>query len=57
MQMTGDTLQEKLNALCSWCRHTEFIHSDQDAGPCLFSECKCPRFFPLPERTEHQTER
>ena len=30
---------------CPGCRHSEFIHSD--VGPCLFSECKCPRFFPV----------
>ena len=30
---------------CSGCRHSEFIHTD--IGPCLFSACKCPRFFPV----------
>jgi predicted nucleic-acid-binding Zn-ribbon protein len=30
---------------CSGCRHSEFIHAD--TGPCLFSACTCPRFFPV----------
>ena len=40
-------LSASLASPCSWCRHSEFIHTD--VGPCLFSECKCPRFFPLAE--------
>jgi hypothetical protein len=35
---------------CSWCRHSEFVHTD--SGPCLFSECKCLRFFPMMEPAE-----
>jgi hypothetical protein len=35
---------------CSWCRHSEFVHTDR--GPCLFSECKCPRFFLMLETAE-----
>lgn len=40
-------LGASLASLCSWCRHSEFIHSE--SGPCLFSECRCPRFFPIVE--------
>lgn len=38
-------LDPSLAISCSWCRHSEFVHTD--SGPCLFSECKCPRFFPM----------
>ena len=38
-----------LITLCSRCHHSEFIHSDPTDGPCLFSECKCPRFAPKPQ--------
>lgn len=41
-------LDASLASACSWCQHAEFIHSD--AGPCLFSECECPRFFPMVDR-------
>jgi hypothetical protein len=40
-------LDASLASACSWCRHGEFIHTGN--GPCLFSECKCPRFFPVAE--------
>jgi hypothetical protein len=40
------TYNTKLITLCSRCHHSEFIHSDPTGGPCLFSECKCPRFAP-----------
>lgn len=40
-------LDSSLASLCSWCRHSEFIHTE--SGPCLFSECTCPRFFPMAE--------
>ena len=40
-------LDASLASLCSWCRHSEFIHTE--SGPCLFSECTCPRFFPVVE--------
>ena len=40
-------LDASLGSLCSCCRHSEFIHTE--SGPCLFSECKCPRFFPMVE--------
>jgi hypothetical protein len=39
-------LDASLASLCS-CRHSEFIHTE--SGPCLFSECKCPHFFPMVE--------
>ena len=45
-------LHASLVTFCSWCRHSEFVHSDREAEGCLFSECKCPRFFPLPEGTD-----
>ena len=35
-------LDASLGSPCSWCRHSEFVHTE--SGPCLFSECKCPRF-------------
>jgi hypothetical protein len=38
-----------LITLCSRCHHSKFIHGDPTAGPCLFSECKCPRFVPKPQ--------
>ena len=38
-------LDASLAIPCSSCRHSEFVHTD--SGPCLFSECKCPRFFPM----------
>jgi hypothetical protein len=44
-------LGASLASACSWCQHSEFIHTDP--GPCLYSECKCPRFFPMVDRTEH----
>lgn len=44
-------LDASLASLCSWCRHSEFIHSE--SGPCLFSECTCPRFFPVVESAPH----
>jgi hypothetical protein len=40
-------LAPSLASPCSACRHSEFIHSD--SGPCLFSECMCPTFFPVAE--------
>ena len=43
------TFNTRLIALCSRCHHSEFIHSDPTGGPCLFSECKCPRFAPKPQ--------
>jgi hypothetical protein len=43
-----------LITLCSRCHHSEFIHSDPTAGPCLFSECKCPRFAPQPQPKDSQ---
>ena len=43
-----------LITLCSWCHHSEFIHSDPTAGPCLFSECECPRFVPKPQPKDSQ---
>ena len=38
-------LDASLTRPCSWCRHSEFIHSD--IGPCLFSECSCQHFLPM----------
>jgi hypothetical protein len=43
-----------LITMCSRCHHSEFIHSDPTAGPCLFSECKCPRFVPKPQPKDSQ---
>ena len=40
-------LDASLASRCSWCRHSEFIHTE--SGPCLFGECRCPRFFPMVE--------
>jgi hypothetical protein len=40
-------LDANLAGPCSSCRHSEFIHSE--IGPCLFNECKCPRFLPMVE--------
>ena len=42
-------LDASLATYCSWCRHSEFVHSDRETGPCLFSECECPQFFPMIE--------
>jgi hypothetical protein len=39
----------KLITSCYLCHHSEFIHSDPTGGPCLFSECRCPRFVPKPQ--------
>ena len=44
-------LDASLVSACSWCQHSEFIHTD--AGPCLFCACKCPRFFPTVDRTDY----
>lgn len=41
-----------LDTFCSWCRHSEFVHSDRETGVCLFSECQCQLFFPMVERTD-----
>lgn len=38
-------LDASLSKACSWCRHSEFIHGER--GPCLYSECECPLFFPM----------
>jgi hypothetical protein len=35
-------LDASLGSPCSGCGHSEFVHTE--SGPCLFSECKCPRF-------------
>jgi hypothetical protein len=43
-------LDASLAIPCSGCRHSEFVHTD--GGPCLFSECKCPRFFPMVRAAE-----
>jgi hypothetical protein len=43
------TFNTRLVTLCSLCHHSEFIHSDPTGGPCLFPECKCPRFIPKPQ--------
>jgi hypothetical protein len=40
-------LDASLSSLCFGCRHSEFVHTD--SGLCLFSECRCPRFFPVDE--------
>ena len=39
----------RLVTLCSRCHHSEFLHCDPAGGPCLFSECMCPRFAPQPQ--------
>jgi hypothetical protein len=44
------TSNTRLITLCSRCHHSEFIHSDSTGGPCLFSECNCPRYAPKPSR-------
>jgi len=44
-------LDASLASPCSWCRHSEFIHTE--SGPCLFSECTCLRFFPMVESAPH----
>ena len=44
-----------LVTFCSWCRHSEFVHSERESGLCLFSECQCPCFFPMVERAEPLT--
>ena len=43
-------LDASLATPCSWCRHSEFIHGE--SGPCLYSECKCPRFLPMAHGTQ-----
>jgi hypothetical protein len=45
--MTKANLAPSLARPCFGCQHSEFIHSD--SGPCLFSECMCPGFFPVTE--------
>jgi len=30
--------------LCTRCEHTEFVHGDHDARPCLYSQCGCGGF-------------
>jgi hypothetical protein len=52
--MTKANLAPSLASLCSGCRHSEFIHSD--SGPCLFSECMCPGFFPVAESVADASE-
>lgn len=42
------TSNTRLITLCSRCHHSEFLHSDPTGGPCLFSECTCPRFTQRP---------
>ena len=39
-------VEASLVTFCSWCRHSEFVHSNRGSGVCLFSECRCPHFFP-----------
>jgi hypothetical protein len=48
------TSNTRLVTLCSRCHHSEFIHSDSTGGPCLFSECKCPRFVLMPQPKDSQ---
>lgn len=48
------TSNTTLSTLCSRCHHSEFIHSDPTHGPCLFSECRCPRFAPEPQPKDSQ---
>ena len=43
------TSNARLVTLCFRCHHSEFLHSDSTDGPCLFSECNCPRFAPKPQ--------
>jgi hypothetical protein len=43
-------LDASLATPCSSCRHSEFIHGE--SGPCLYSECKCPRFLPMVHDTQ-----
>jgi len=49
-------LGASLVTFCSWCRHSEFVHSDRETGLCLFSECECPRFFPMLEGADPDLE-
>jgi len=46
--------QHQAITLCSRCQHSEFIHGDPGRGPCLFSECKCPRFIAKPQPRDSQ---
>ena len=48
------TSNTRLVTLCSRCHHSEFLHSDPRGGPCLFSECKCPRFAPKAQPKDSQ---
>jgi hypothetical protein len=48
------TSNTTLITLCSRCHHSEFLHSEPTGGPCLFSECKCPRFAPKPQPKDSQ---
>jgi len=48
------TSNTRLITVCFRCQHSEFIHSDPTGGPCLFSECKCPRFTPKPQSKDSQ---
>ena len=49
MSLATFTSNAGFNSFCSRCHHSEFIHSDSTGGPCLFSECKCPRFALKPQ--------
>ena len=38
-------LDASLAIPCSWCRHSEFVHTD--AGPVCPVSASAPRFFPM----------
>ena len=48
------TFNTRLITLCSQCHHSKVIHSNATDGPCLFSECKCPRFAPKHQSKDSQ---
>lgn len=39
----------RLSSPCSGCGHSEFVHSDRQARPCLFNRCRCLRLHPMHE--------
>jgi hypothetical protein len=38
-----------LNVFCGGCRHSRFVHGDDDRHVCFFGECGCSGWIAEPE--------
>jgi hypothetical protein len=55
----GAETLDRLLVFCAGCSHSEFIHSDRGARPCLYSECACASFVLTlePDLADHRRRR